>query len=368
MKRRVKVGVVGWIDPGGPWPLPMGSSVTDTASQGLIKGHPSRYWWVVKSYLGLMATTNTPPPASLLDVQSYQSKHDFRALVWVDIQFDDAPGSGPVHATFVGSKAQSCIVDPGWTPPVDVNKVGALAVLKQLLIDRKAANDKLNQVRASEDEGLNDIRRMLGVEPKPNRPPEELPYGGLGNKDTLGHLQDQQAYAGERSPLSAVHVDRLHPNSVFANVPHGERLVASGLIRFRAGQHTNDVGLEDAGAQYHVPWVWAEFLLTSLGDGQVRLRGAGSIFPTIAWYLDDRQVAPPHRQVGDSNWPQPLGPTDPRVLKIWPVLSAGAPKTQNEPPLKGDRAPAHGVTPVTKLPWTCPGSPWIDVRTSLKRS
>ena len=87
----------------------------------------------------------------------------------------------------------------------------------------------------------------------------------------------------------------------------------------------------------------------------------------MAWYVDDKQAAPPHRQVGDSTWPQPLGPADPSVLKIWPVLSAGAPRAQGEPPRTGDTAPSH-KTPVTALPWTCPGSPWIDVQLTLKPS
>ena len=304
MKHRVKVGVIGWIDPGGPWPLPTGGGLEATALQGL-EGHPARNWWLIKSYIGLMATTNTPPPPSLPDVRAYRSKKDFRPLVWVDLEFDDAAArSGPVHATYVGSKSQSCIVDPGYPPPVDVSKVGALAVLKEALTKREEANDKVNKDVAAAYAIRDRARQFLGLQPKPDGKPVELPYGPLGDKDTLANLKDPKTYPGERSPLSAVHLDRLHQNSVFPAVPHGERLIADGLIRFRAGTHTDGVGMSDAHAQFHVPWVWAEFLLTSLGNGRVRLRGAGSIFPTIAWYLDDQQAAPPHKQVGDSSWPQ----------------------------------------------------------------
>ncbi len=335
--------------------------------QGL-KGHPGRNWWLIKSYMGLMATTNAPPPAGPLDFAGYRVKKDFRTLVWVDLQFDDAPGAGPVHASFVGSQSQSCIVDPGYTPPVDFNKVGALTLLKDALIVREAENAKANQDLDAAYEIRDLARRYLNLPPQPRGKPVELPYGPLGNKDTLANLQDRTSHAGEKSPLSAVHLDRMHPQSMFPTLPPGERLIADGLIRFRAGEHTDDVGMKDAGAHFHVPWVWAEFLLTSLGGGRVRLRGAGSIFPTMAWYLDDRQVAAPHRQVGDSSWPQPFGAADPRVLKIWPVLSSGAPKAMGEPPAKGDAAAGHGKAPVTSLPWTCPGGPWVDVQLTLKPS
>jgi hypothetical protein len=50
---------------------------------------------------------------------------------------------------------------------------------------------------------------------------------------------------------------RRHPNSAL-NPPPGERLLVNGLIRFRAGKHTDDVGVA-IGSPYHMPCVWNEF-------------------------------------------------------------------------------------------------------------
>ena len=209
----------------------MGSSAKATALQG-AEGHPGRNWWLIKSYLGLMATTNSPPPPGPLDFKGYRGTKNFRSLVWSDLQFDDAPGVGSACATFVGSKAQFCIVDPGWTPPVDFNKVGAMTVLKSALMEREAANSKANQELDAAYDIRDRARRYLNLPPQPRGKPMDLPYGPLGNKDTLSNLDDRHAYAGEGSPLSAIHLEQMHPNSVFPALPPGERLIADGLIRF----------------------------------------------------------------------------------------------------------------------------------------
>ena len=146
-------------------------------------------------------------------------------------------------------------------------------------------------------------------------------------------------------------------------------MIANGLIRFRAGPHTDEVGLSDANAQYHVPWVWAEFLLTSVGHGQVRCRGASSQFPTVAWYLNDRQVGRPHPQTTDASfrfdW---MNDIDVGTLRVWPVLQAGAPRTMPEPTLASDAAFKGQVRPVTALPYTCPGAAYLDATAAASPS
>ena len=364
MKHKVRIGVIGWIDPSGPWPMPAGNENWQIAGQAGL-GHPGANWWIIKSYLGLMATTNSTPPPWLPNFHAYQAKKDFRAMVWANLEFDDAPGSGPVHAAYVGSEPQSRIVDPGYTPPVNFSRVGAMGMLAKTLIKREEANDKVNVVVDAGRDIRDNCRRFFGLPPQPRGGPVELPYGPLGGPHTLENIESRHAYRGEISPVSAIHRDKMHNNSVFPALPPGERLIANAVMRFRAGPHTDRVGMTDATSEYHVPWVWAEFLLTSLGGGRVRLRGASSIFPTVAWYLNDVQVAKPHQQVGDLSLPQPFGVVDPFALRIYPVLSAGAPKTMPEPPASLDVKFGEHRTPITSMPWTCPGKPWVDVDKTL---
>src|SRR5262249_36303325 len=152
---------------------------------------------------------------------------------------------------------------------------------------------------------------------------------------------------GEASPLSLVNTLARHKNSVLTGQGSGETVLVNALIKFRAGSHTNSVGINNVGAPFHVPWVWCETLLTFAG-GKLKLYGQGTVFPSHAWYLDDGQVATV-AQVGDSSFPLSwtkiicLNPTlqvvpDPMCievpstpsivvssLKIFPVLSAGVP-------------------------------------------
>ena len=125
------------------------------------------------------------------------------------------------------------------------------------------------------------------------------------------------------------------------------------MLRFRAGGVTDDRGIRFAGAPYHIPWVWVEFLLTSIGNGSVRLRGAASIFPTIAWYLNDRQVRPPHPQTTDTSFPRSFwtGKVAEKELRIWPVLACGIPRSLPLPPPSSDAAFAGKRIPIKYLPW-----------------
>ena len=88
----------------------------------------------------------------------------------------------------------------------------------------------------------------------------------------------------------------------------------------------------------------------------------------MAWYLNDQQVATPHSQDTDTDlkfdfWNN----MDVNKLRIWPVLKAGAPRSMPEPSLGADAAYKGKVTPVTSLPYTCPGGAYVDVTTSAPR-
>ena len=111
-----------------------------------------------------------------------------------------------------GAEASDVIVDGGWTPPFD---------RKRFVLSYGGAI--LGAI--TRDPGLNAL----------NEP---------------GYQQ------GTASIASGV-LTRRHPNSALS-LPPGERLLVNGLIRFRAGKHTDDVGVA-IGSLYHMPCVWNEF-------------------------------------------------------------------------------------------------------------
>jgi hypothetical protein len=100
---------------------------------------------------------------------------------------------------------------------------------------------------------------------------------------------DPDFHAGEASPISAVCVGKLHPCSSLI-VKSGQKVLASALIKFRAGKHTDDIGIEKANAPAHVPWVWSEFALVSQGS-TYRLLCNGSKFPSHVWFVNGKSVA-----------------------------------------------------------------------------
>jgi len=100
---------------------------------------------------------------------------------------------------------------------------------------------------------------------------------------------DVAFYPGEKSPLSSILASRLHPCSSLT-INKGDTVIVSALIKFRAGKHTDDIGIEKANSPVHVPWVWSEFALISNKSGY-RLLCNGSTFPSHAWYFNGKQVA-----------------------------------------------------------------------------
>lgn len=100
---------------------------------------------------------------------------------------------------------------------------------------------------------------------------------------------DPKFYAGEVSALSAVVAGRLHPSSALT-IPRGCDIAVSALIKFRAGAHTDNLGIKDAKSPVHVPWVWCEYALVFEG-ARVKLMCRASVFPSHAWYVAGKQVA-----------------------------------------------------------------------------
>lgn len=352
MKYRVTVGAIGWIDKRGPWPFLHPADIEAFIGQiasSADKLHTARdIYSMVSTYLALMATSNSAPPAGRLDFTAYNATRDFRALVWADLEFSEGrPGaSGPVGASYAQSEAKSAIINEGYTAALDPNKVPEFGETV------KGLQRLARELAALELAGGN-----------PGRAAVLLLVSSLSPAELIQRLLAEQPAPGERSGLSGIRLDRRHDNTMLPDLPAGERLIANGLLRFRAGSHTDQMGQTRALSSHHVPWVWVEFLLTSLGHGQLRLRGAGSIFPTIAWYLNDQQVAPPHRQISDTAYPHPL---DPRTMAISPVLNAGPPTAGGPYPATADARYAGRKAPVVNLPYTCPGGGFVDVRLTAR--
>jgi hypothetical protein len=251
--------------------------------------------WIPKTYLGLAATANQKPPPWVGDFPAYQRSKDFRAMTYCRFRIETDDQSSEITRFEV----LEAFHDGGWTPP---------------------------------------FRLVYGT---------TALYPGL-----WGALLSNSWYQGEFSPLSRVYTESRHPNTALAGKGNGEVVLANSLIKFRAGSHTDDVGVNDVKCPYHVPWVWCEMLLT-YSNGMLNMYGTGSIFPSHAWYLDGNLIET-RAQVGDSIFPTvtimappsfiPGPPGSPRIviptnridvtaLKIYPVLSAGVPVDPENAPV-----------------------------------
>lgn len=211
MVNKVSLSCISWID---PKPLPkvgfwlLASALTS---------------WPKRVMMGLVGTSNPRPGPKIGDMKAFIRAKQYRALVTCVIEFTPAV------------RASDVLIDPGYTPPFDKNKI----------------DTSLRVIAPISDDGV--------------------------------------FHAGELSPISAVHTGRLHPSSSLI-LKKEDKVIASALIKFRAGAHTDSIGIEKANSPVHVPWVWSEFALVCTGSSY-RLVCNGSIFPSHAWYVDGKNVA-----------------------------------------------------------------------------
>jgi hypothetical protein len=212
--------------------------------------------WIPKTYMGLSATANPTPDARITDFRKFQATKQFRALLYCHFKADIDPDTNIIK----NFTALEAIHDGGWTPPFNRKKFPFTYL-------------------------------------KPDK-----------------NMSDPNFYQGEASSVSLVNLRARHKNSVLTNFGSGEAVLVNGLIKFRAGKHTDDIGVKEVGCPFHVPWVWSEFLLTYKG-GNFTLTGKGSIFPSHAWYFNDACVKT-QAQVTD--------PISPRVA---PSPSTSSPST-----------------------------------------
>lgn len=258
--------------------------------------------WIPKTYVGLAGTSNSAPPDPLTDFKAYQKKYDFRALTFCHLVVDIDEDAQTVTSV----KLKDSALDPGWTPTFNMTKFPSTLLSFDVSIF------------------------------------------------------DPNAYAGEASPLSLVKTQARHDNTAIKAVAADETVLANMIIKFRAGTHTDDVGIKNVKAPFHVPWVWCETILT-YGKGQFKMYGRGSVFPCHAWYFNGTRVRL-STQAADNSFPmisKPL-PTPPfpvpmaifnvvnalssvtnkidkTALKIYPVLAKGAPASGPQWPLTSEK-------------------------------
>lgn len=293
------VGTVSWID---DRPNPM---VISAQAEMLSPD------WIPKTYLGLAATSNPAPPTFLPDFRAYQGAKNFRSMTFCRfrVAFDDATRK------VSNFQVLDAFHDGGWTPAFRMRYWPATIVL---------------------------FRRSI---------------------------YSLTAHQGEYSPLSVVNTQSRHRNSAIVTVPANEIVLVNALIKFRAGKHTDDIAIREVGSPYHVPWVWCEMVLTYV-DGRFKVYGRGSIYPSHAWYFNGSRIQT-QAQVGDDNFPlKPLAsfpipgpPTIPVLdvptmvineygLRIYPVLTRGAPASGSQVSLSDDNGRAG---PVDNHPYTVAG-------------
>jgi hypothetical protein len=314
MQRELAVGSVSWINetPNPVW-WAIKAKLLDPA-------------WLVKTYIGLVATANPPPPSNIDDFKAFQDGRQFRALTFCRIRVTIDDSSQSVTAVEV----LDAVRDPGWTPPFKVSSYPTTGVFTLL-------------------DGWTAFTRVWSF----------------------------QYHQGEASPLSLVNTQARHNNTTITSISPDETMLVNSLIKFRAGNFTDEVGTKTVGCPYHVPWVWCETVLT-YARGNFNLYGRGSIFPSHAWYLDGQQVMQ-RAQVSDTSFPSKrvqilpvppsipyMGPRLPPIpnplsidaggLAIYPVLSKGAPATGPQVALSAD----GGLTgSVETHPYTVAGGPVV---------
>jgi hypothetical protein len=268
MQRQIDIGTISWIA-GTPNPM-----------NWAIKAAVLNPSWVPKTYLGLAATANAQPSATVADFRVFQKTKAFRALTYcrLQVEIDDKTDK------FVDFKVLDATHDGGWTPPFKMSKWPSTAL--------------------------------------------------SFDKD----IYSSNYYAGEASPISLVNGRARHKNTAISGVAASEVVLVNSLIKFRAGSHTDNIGTKTVGAPFHVPWVWCEVLLTYT-KGALKVYGRGSVFPSHAWYLDGKRVFV-QNEIGDATFPKKSTPSfwgtvgdnlgvageiDVPKLTLYPVLSAGAP-------------------------------------------
>jgi len=215
--------------------------------------------WPNRVAIGLVATANEKPPFEISDPNKFMKSKDYRAMLWCRLGVSIDRKTDKV----VRVQMYSTVIDAGWTPPPDWNKVA------------------------------------MGT---------FIPSGA-----------DSDPHEGEGSPVSGISVQKRHPNSALGPIPVGEQLLVDGLVKFRAGKVTDDLGTsKEVGSPYHVPWTWSEIALTYASEGKFYVYMKGAVFPTHTFYLNDFRL-----EESNQDW---VGFSDKEI-----AFTTGAPANKRQP-------------------------------------
>jgi hypothetical protein len=226
----IQFGSISWIE---PRPNPV-HKVTDG-----IDFNPN---WIPKAALGLMAVSNTAPPATVSDFQAYKGNRDFRAMTFCSLHVDIDGITDTVAVEQRNSFAES-----GFTPPFSIPRLQQNGVAFGIG-DETALDANIPAI-------------MRGFLP------------------------------GETSSVSAVVIGARHPNTAIENVPADQPVLFNGLAKVRANPQEDAIGVSpDPGVPFHVPWVWCEMLVTYAGQRNFNVFGRGSIFPSHSWFANGTQL------------------------------------------------------------------------------
>jgi len=239
--------------------------------------------WQNRVIIGLEGTANSPPPHTLVpSVQKILETKQYRAVLWCQLQVDVDRATDRITQCQLTNE----VLDPGWTPPFDIGKF----------------KDKLP------------LELLKAVAPP---------------------MQVKEPQPGELSPISKIYTRQQHPNSP-TRLPPNEQVVADGLIKFRAGKHTDEVGIRFAGSPFHVPWAWSALAVTYAGKREFHVYTRGAIFPSHRWYVAGVPVRTSLQ-------------TEVEMSDNEPTLTIGAPARIPQP--EDDSRPG---TPVWKHRYTLP--------------
>jgi hypothetical protein len=239
-------------------------------------------FWPAAATLGLFMTRNPTPDRVMTDFPTFQKTQQYRGAMWAEVTVEVDKATDRVTRC---SLSKDPVLDPGWTPPADTSSMS------------------------------------------------------LGARAGVFLHDDGKFHAGELSTISSIVTEKQHPNTCIS-LRSGENVVAEGLLRFRAGAHTDKLGTDVAGCPYHVPWVWNSTAVTYTGKGKFRLYSQGSAFPSHKWYIDGVGVAHIPQE------PVTMSRTDPSLTK---GVSARLPQVSASLPLSGPVDKADYTLPSGKL-------------------
>jgi hypothetical protein len=233
-----------------------------------------------------------------LDLVAYRASKQFRAMTFADLTVEVSDdGKSLIDVAKVDG-----FLDPGYTPPFDRN----LWLITQVFVPDQS-------------------------------------------------MKDPGFYPGEQAACSDILLRKSHPNSTISRGEPADTVVASAMVVFRAGAHTDRIGVDIVKCPYHVPWVWCEWLLLFNG-GRLELLGTGSVFPTHSFYAQGRlygQQDEPTDAKFITSWRHPLT-IDTTALHVYPVLTTGAPATPGSVNVRDATAGVAG--PISSLPFAVSGS------------